>query len=259
MLNMRKITKKVYLEDGTQSREKRDMYKLLNHNIQKLLNQAEREGEYGFPVLYCNTDVFPDYLALYSQPGLYHKTKNTGVCFYSYDCSFDDIHGLYNAIYYGNERLLKYYKERFKNVNYFITPDCSVFGDIQKVENLHRIWKARIVALWFILELKAIVIPNIMYYSEESLPITCCGLENCSVVAFSAKGHVRYAKERQLLKSAIKYVVDHFPLKTIVVYSVCGDDDNCLKLFEYATEKNIEIIIPDNSLRSRNIERMNQK
>lgn len=256
---MRKITQKVYLEDGTQARENRDMYKLLNHNIQRLLNQAERAGEYGFPVLHCNTDVFPDYLALFCQPGYYHKTKNSGVCFYSYDISFDDIHGLFNAIYYGDRKLLEYYKERFRGVKFFITPDYSVFGDIQKVENLQRIWKARIVALWFIIELHAVVIPNIMYYSEESLPITCCGLEKCSVVAFSAKGHVRYATERRLTKYAIKYVVDHFPLKAIVVYSACGVDANCLKLFQYAIDKGVEIIIPDNSLRARNMERRNQK
>ena len=256
---MRHITQKVCLENGTLSRVDRDMFKLLNHNIQRLLNQAERSGEYGFPVLYCNTEIYPDYLALYCQPGYYHLTKNACVCFYSYDFSFDDIHGLYNAIYYGDKKLLGYYKERFKDVKFFISPDYSVFGDIQKIENLHRIWKARIVSLWLIIELHAVVIPNIMYYSEESLPITCCGLENCSVVAFSAKGHVRYAKERKLTKQTVKYGVDHFPLKAIVVYSACGDDSNCLKLFQYAIDKGIKVIIPDNSLRARNMERRNQK
>ena len=252
---MKKITRKVANPDGTLIRRQEDMYRLLNHNIQKLLNQAERTGEYGFPVLYCNTDAYPDYLALYSQPGYYHKTKNTGICFYSYDISFDDIHGLFNAIYYGDRKLLDYYKERFRNVKFFISPDYSLFGDIQKIENLERVWKARIVALWFILELHAVMIPNIMYYSVEALPITCCGLEECHVVAFSAKGHVRYSSERNLTKAAVKYVVDNFPLKAIVVYSVCGNDANCLELFQYAIDKGINIIIPDNSLRARNIER----
>ena len=234
------------------------MYRLLNHNIQRLLNQARRTGEYGFPVLYCNTDIYPDYLALYGQPGYYHKTENTGVCFYSYDISFDGIHGLFNAIYYGDQKLLAYYKERFKNVKFFISPDYSLFGDIQKIENLARVWKARIVALWFILELHAIMIPNIMYYSTAALSTTCCGLENCQVVAFSIKGHVRNAAERRLTKAAVKYVVDNLPLKAIVVYSVCGNDDNCFELFQYAISHGIKIVIPDNSLRIRNIERRNQ-
>lgn len=256
---MKKITEKVRLENGYISRQSRDMYRLLNHNIQKLLNRAKRAGEYGFPVLYCNTEVYPDYLALYGQPGYYHRTKRTAICFYSYDISFDDIHGLYNAIYYGDKKLLQHYKERFKDVKYFISPDYSLFGDIQKVENLDRIWRARIVSLWFIFELHAVLIPNIMYYSEESLPITCCGLEKCKVIAFSAKGHVRYASERKLTQQAIKYVVDNFPVRVIIVYSACGKDETCLKLFRYATEHGIKIIIPDNSLRARNMERRNQK
>ncbi len=255
---MKQITCKVKNNDGSVSRKQEDMYRLLNHNIQRLLNQAERTGEFGFPVLYCNTDVFPDYLALYNQPGYYHKTKNTGICFYSYDISFDDIHGLFNAIYYGDKKLLAYYKDRFAGVKFFVSPDYSLFGDIQKIENLERVWKARIVALWFILELHAVMIPNIMYYSEDSLPITCCGLEKCHVVAFSAKGHVRYAAERALTKAAVKYVVEHLPLKAIVVYSACGNDENCLELFQYAISHGIKIIIPSNSLRDRNIERRRQ-
>ena len=39
----------------------------------------------------------------------------------------------------------------------------------------------------------------------------------------------------------------------------CGVDANCLKLFQYAIDKGVEIIIPDNSLRARNMERRNQK
>ena len=173
---MKRSTYKILKSDGTSSRQSSDMYRLLNHNIQKLLNQTERTGEYGLPVLYCNSDSYPDYLALYNQPGDYHKTQNTGVCFYLYDKAFDGIHGLFNAIYYGDQKLLKFYKSRFHGVKYFISPDYSLFGDIQKIENLERLWKARIVAIWFILELHAVMIPNIMYYSLESLPITCCGL-----------------------------------------------------------------------------------
>ena len=72
------------------------------------------------------------------------------------------------------------------------------------------------------------------------------------MVAFSTKGHVRYASERALLKDAVKYAVDHLPLKAIIVYSVCGNDETSLKLFQYAIDKGIRVVIPDNSLRERN-------
>ena len=48
MLTMRQVTQKVCCEDGTSLRENRDMYRLLNYNIQRLLNQTGRAGEYGF-------------------------------------------------------------------------------------------------------------------------------------------------------------------------------------------------------------------
>ncbi|MBQ4289503.1 MAG: DUF4417 domain-containing protein [Clostridia bacterium] len=249
---MRKCTKKIHLKDGIVARRKKDIRYLLNLNYLSLTNNTFTTGEYDLPVVYCNTDIVPDYLALYNQPGSYNLTALTGVCFYNYDPVFDGIHGLFNAIYYNDRKLLDYYKDRFKNVKFIITPDYSQFGDLHKIENLIRLWKARIVTLWFILELRIVAIPNITYVSEDSFPLFFSGLENCEVVAFSTKGHIRYAAERALLRSAVKYAVDHLPLKTIIVYSVCGKDETTLQLFRYALEHGIRVVIPNNSLRERN-------
>lgn len=249
---MKRITKKKLIENGLVERESKDLYSLLNLNYLKLTNKTHTIGEYSFPILYCSTDIIPDYLALYTQPSDYHHTTNTCVCFYAYDNTFDGIFGLFNAIYYDNKELLSCYKERFKNVKFFISPDYSQFGDLQEIENIHRLWKARIVTLWFIVELHAIAIPNTTYVSRESFPLYFSGLEECQVIAFSTKGHMRTPAERELLIDAVKYAVDHLPLKTIIVYSVCGDDNNTFKLFEYAISKGIRVVIPNNSLRERN-------
>ena len=249
---MRIVSEKVHLQDGTNMRCERDLRRLLNLNYVSLTNKTQVTGEYDFPVLYCNTDIFPDYLALYTQPGSYHLTPYTGVCFYCYDNTFDGKHGLFSAIYHNDCELLDYYKERFRDVRFIISPDYSQFGDLQKIENLIRLWKARIVTLWFIVELKAVAIPNITYVAEESFPLFFCGIEQCKVVAFSTKGHIRNAAERNLLKAAVKYAVDNLPLKAIVVYSVCGKDETTLRLFRYAIDNGVKIIIPNNSLRERN-------
>ena len=108
------------------------------------------------------------------------------------------------------------------------------------------------MTLWFILELRVVAIPSITYISEESFPLFFSGLEGCEVVAFSTKGHVRYAAERALLRAAVKYAVDYLPLKTIIVYSVCGNDKTSLRLFQYAIDNGVHVVIPDNSLRERN-------
>ena len=251
---MRFLTEKICLENGQIIRKRKDMRAMFNLNILNLLEKAQKTDS-DMPVLLCDTKVYPDFLALYNQPRTYHETKSTAVCFYSYDSSFDGINGLFNAIYYNNNRLLSYYKERFHGVKYFISPDYSVFGDFPEPENLIRLWKARIVTLWFALELRAVAIPSATYISENTFPKYFDGLEKCSVIAFSTKGHVRYASERNLLKAAVKYAVDNLPLQTIIVYSVCGEDQNSFRLFKYAINKGIKVIIPNNILRKRNIER----
>lgn len=252
--NFMKIkTEKIPLKNGMMIRRPADMRSLLNYNILGLVNQAHRSGPLDMPELHCDTKLLPDYLALYGQPSLYHKTPLTAVCFYSYDREFDGPNGLFEAIYYNNNKRLDFFKKRFADIKIFIAPDYSVFGDIHKIENFYRIWKARIVALWFILELHAIVIPNVSYADENTFPLYFSGLENCHVIAMSAKGHIRYPNERKLFEAAIHYAVDHLPLKAIVVYSVCGKDETCLQSFRYALDQDIKIIIPANTLRDRNM------
>ena len=249
---MKKVSKKIQLSNGAIVRRPVDLHRLLNLNYLSLTNKAHLSKTLNLPVLHCNTKMFPDYLALYNQPGDYHRTAMTGVCFYTNDDKFDGIHGIFNAIYYKDKKLLSSYKERFKNVRFIISPDYSQFGDLQLIENFIRLWKARLVTLWFILELDAVVIPSITYISEETFPLFFEGLEQCRVAAFSTKGHIRSADERNLLQAAVRYAADHLPLKAIIVYSVCGNDDTSLSLFEYAIQKGIKVIIPNNSLRERN-------
>ena len=81
------------------------------------------------------------------------------------------------------------------------------------------------------------------------------GLEECQTVAFSTKGIMKKSFEKDLLIAAIAKTVDTLNLKSIIVYTVSIDKETVLKLFAYAINRNIEIIIPDNLLQKRNIER----
>lgn len=99
-----------------------------------------------------------------------------------------------------------------------------------------------------------IVIPNVTYANENYFDVMLDGMENCEVVAFSVKGSVKEEEERNLLIRAIEITTNNLPnLKKIVVYSVSTDDDKVKKLFDYPSSKGIEIIIPDNLLKERNI------
>lgn len=238
---------------------KEKLRKKLNLNYLTLTNKTHRVGELDFPEIMCPYIVEPDYLALYSEKRNYHKTALTAICFYQFDDEFDQLNGLFNAIYYNNKKLLKEFKKRFRNCKLFILPDYSQCGDIELIERLYRQFKTRIVALWLTISLNAIAIPNISYGCESDFKYMLQGFEKCEVVAFSIKGSLRNREERELLINAIKYVVDNLPLKLIVVYSVCKKDEDALKFFEYAIAKNIKVIIPDNILKQRNIERSDKK
>lgn len=219
-----------------------------------LTNRTYNCGKYDLPYIKCPNIANPDYLALYSETFNYKKTNRTFVCFYQYDTKFDNINGVFEAIYYNDVKLLEKYKKRFKDVRYVIAPDYSEVGDIPRIENVYRLFKSRIIALWLWFECDVIVIPNITYASENYFDVMLDGMEDTEVVAFSVKGSIKEQSEKGLLQKAIKYTTDMLKqLKKIVVYSVSVDDKKVFELFEYASNKGIEIVIPNNILKERNI------
>ena len=248
---MRKNSIKSKNEDGTISRKAREMKYLLNLGIADLLNQSEL-NEYDLPIHYCDPRIYPDYIVLNTEKSKYQLTPATAIAFYTFDKTFDKRDGLFDAIYRNDKKLLQKYKELYAGINFVIAPDYSLFDDIWRFENESRLLKIRIIMLWFVLEIGAVVIPNAVYLKQESLPMYLSGLENCTVMCFSTKGHVRRACDRARIKETVKYVVDNFHLKTILVYSVCGKDETSMKLFSYALAKGINVLIVDNTLRRRN-------
>lgn len=214
-------------------------------------------GKYDMPYLsYNDEDVLPDYLCLYKERKDYKKTLRTFVTFYQYDDEFDCLNGLFYAIYFNIKEQLDYYKERFKGVFGFISPDYTQAGDIHFIENAYRCFKARIVSIWLIIECNAVVIPNIAYVNERSKEYCFDGIEKGSIVAISAKGLIREDGQRKVLEETIKETVDNISPKAIVVCSLTGDNEKTLSYFKYATEKGIKVITPPNSLQLRNRMRM---
>ena len=115
------------------------------------------------------------------------------------------------------------------------------------------------ISLWLTIELGICVIPLITFPNLDFLPFVLEGLKECSVVAFSTKGYINNAEEREILKKAIKMTVDALHLKKIIVYDVCKTDEKALTIFEYALQKGIEIVIPDNILKNRNKAKLKTK
>ncbi len=232
----------------------RDLKDRLNLNHVCLINKTHCTGKYDFPKLLSPSNVTIDYLALYSDHHEYSKTYNTCVCFYEYDKAFDRKEGLFNSVYYKDEKALDRFRKRFENVNYFISPDYSLCGDCPEIQNIYNIYKSRVVSLALTLLFDKLVIPNITFATQQSFDYMLDGLEECSVVAFSTKGSWKTKEQKELLIKAIRYTVDHLKrLKQIIVYDVSTDNAKVLELFSYAIAKGIEVIIPDNLLKDRNL------
>ena len=160
---MRKLSVKAVGPDGKETRTPVKLTGKLNYNIADLLNQSFL-NEYDLPIHHCDPDVFPDFIALNCEPSKFHETPLTSVAFYTYDKTFDKIDGLYNAIYYDNRALLAKYESFYKDVSFVIAPDYSMFDDIWQYENQYRLFKIRVIMLWFVLVIKAVVIPNVPFY-----------------------------------------------------------------------------------------------
>lgn len=248
---MRKLSVKAIGPNGTEIRTPVKLAGKLNYNIADLLNQSFL-NEYDLPIHHCDPSVYPDFIALNSEPSKFRETSLTAVAFYTYDKTFDKINGLYNAIYYEDRKLLEKYENLYRDITYIIAPDYSLFDDIWQYENQYRLFKTRIIMLWFVLVIKAVVIPNVPFLSTDKLPLYLSGFETCTVMCFSTKSHVRNKDDRKRIRDCVKYVVDSFPLKAILVYSVCGKDSTSLALFDYALSKGIDVRIIDNTLRRRN-------
>lgn len=181
------------------------------------------------------------------------KAKNAALCFFDDDILFDGKDGLFAALRVNDEALLAKYRKRFAGVRCVIAPDYSLLGDAPFVENVYRIYKQRIVSLWFLLELRIPAIPVITYGNEDHFSFMLDGLCDCGVVAFSVFGTSRAKADRDLARKAIAYTVDHLKrLTRIIVMSVAGTNERVLELFAYAIAKGIVIDIPTNRLQTRN-------
>ena len=151
------------------------------------------------------------------------------------------------------KELLEFYIERFKGVKYFVAPDYSKCGDVSEAENYYRQFRSRIVAIWLTMNLKAIVIPLVTCANDTGMKYMLDGMEDCSIVAFNAKGQMSNPGQLEIFTRSIKHTVDRLQkLQVIIVYSASPDKGKIRDIFRYAIEAGIDVQIPDNMLQTRN-------
>ena len=227
--------------------------KRLNLNYLTYTNKTTYCGELDLPEILCDNSDYPDYIALYDQPGDYHRTSKTCVSFYNYDDVMDGGYGLRRAIENNDRRSLDKFKKRFEGVKYFMMPDYTIMGDLPAYRNHYMIGAAREVSIWLTMECNAIVIPNLAAGNVKDFNYIFKGLERVRVAGISTKGKLQNKSDRILLRETICEAVAQIPnLKAFVVYDDTASNLAVDRLFDEARSKGIEIIIPDNILKIRN-------
>lgn len=232
---------------------KRNLKSNLNMYVADILNRTVCEGPYELPNITCRVNNLRlDYLTLYGHPKDYLHPMDVGVCFYQYDNVIDGINGLYESIVHHNERRLEYFRKRFEDIKVMIEPDYTLCGDAPFIENLTRIYKARIVLLFMVLEWDKIVIPNISFVDDRTKEACFCGINKGSVVAISAKGCLADKAQMKLFEQIIDTTIDRVNPSIVVLYTVTKDSKFLKRMVERLEQSGSVVIIPDNMLLRRN-------
>lgn len=208
-----------------------------------ILNNAQVEGKYDLPLVGYFGDEFPDYIALYTNLFEYHKTKNTAVAFFQYDEQFDSINSIWNAICLKKEKLLRKYKERFKNIQFVICPDYSITGDMPKAMQIFNIYRSRIVGIWLRDYCGCTLIPNLRFNNSNSYDFCFDGIAYGSVVCLSILGLCAKKEDVCNLKNGLHEAIKRIRPKTIILYGEC-EQKKYFSIFSEVINEKIPIIKP---------------
>lgn len=215
-----------------------------------LTNRTTKNNPMELPDIGNFVDVYPDFFALDTEPGLFMKTNKTCVCFFKEEQYIDKIDGLNNAIKYKDITLLKYYKTRYSKVKFFVPVDYSLNGDFDKETLLHNLKRQCIDFLWFTFEMNGICFPLMTYGNEDSLSWCFEHIMIGSNIVISLK-MVMTGAEKEMFLKALKVLVDTRKPKALLVYSVASHDST-MSMLTYAIDSKVKVIEIPNTLMLRN-------
>lgn len=211
------------------------------------------DNSFKFDISCFDKDLEIDYLALYTDLKDY-KRKNTAVCFYQDDIYYDGIGGLFNAIYYKDEKLINKFYNRFKNNPIILETDYSLSGDVHLFENLFRKFKGHYVIDFMKREWNKIVIPQVSFVDKYTKKIILKTIKPSSVVCLSTKGMLKENSQLSLFNEIIDTLISDIKPSVIYLYNVAVKSQMLKHQINRLKEANIKVIIPSNKLLLRNLE-----
>lgn len=209
-----------------------------------VIKKTQLCGKYNIPLITCDCNEYPDFIALYSNHQDYHRTNNTAVGFYQYDELFDGINSLWNAIILKKKRMLNKFAKRFANVRYIICPDYSITGDMPLSMQIFNVYRSRIVGIWIRDNCGCILIPNLRFNNAKSYEFCFDGIAYKSVVCLSIYGLCKRKLDVENLINGLHETIKRISPSAIIIYGEC-EQEKYNKIFHEAIKNNIPIIKPN--------------
>lgn len=226
--------------------KKNNIQNLLNLNYLNLSNLVEHYSKFNIPKVSAKFTIKDKYIVLYREYYNYFEFFSC-LAFFDYDEEFYGKNGLFNALYYNNTKLIEEVRRLLDHINYVIQPDYINENNNNKVEDIYAFFKSKILAIHFLKHHRTFTIPLIYYKKEHLLNLILEHYENIHIVCFKFMEIENNEKNIELLKKAIKEIVDRFTdLKQVIVFTDIIDETLINNIFAYVKEKNIQFLNPEN-------------
>lgn len=141
------------------------------------------------------------------------EARNTAIHFFMHDYLF------YTAVS-TNLELTTYKLSKF---DYLFAPDCSLYVDASKQENLHAIYISRFAAAYW-QKCGFNVIPVASWGDANSLSYCFEGLPSNSVIAVCGIGHEHCSAAKKLWLYAVNKLIDNLSPTTLIVFGGNEED-----------------------------------
>lgn len=233
-----------------------NLKELLRLEFTDWTNLCQCEGKYDLPNISLHMDdFFIDHLILYSERNHFEEWDDCAMCFYEYDKVYDGYNGIYELIINPRKKkeLEKFEKEVDKCAT-FISPDYSICGDIPFAENLHRIFKSRVVGSYLINKMGKYVIPNISFVDERTKEAAFMGVDKHSVVAISLMGCMLEKDQKKLIERILKETIKELEPSFIVLFNIASKGEFLDHLINIIKKSGTKYMLPDNKMWVRNRE-----
>ena len=201
----------------------------------KLKNANFNTGFYQVPEIEDVKIEKPDGLVLWSNRHRCKDKSNHGLIFYEYDCKFDGKNGIYNILKYGNNSDVQQLIDEFKEFDFVVCPDYSVYGNFPNYKQINALARSREVG--YILSTYGIkVIVNFRATYEWTYELALSGICYNGIVSIGTLGCLRDNESRSLLRNSVQELVKNIKPRIIIVYG-CAPSD----IFKIAIDSGADI------------------